>query len=471
MTPEGVRAAAARVLDRALDGRRPADRLLDAAAAGRSARDAALLRELVLGTLRWLRRLDAVIAAAAGRPLGRIDRRLLAPLRLGAYQLLFLDRVPAHAAVDRAVAEAKRRTHRGAAGFVNAVLRRIAERPALAEWPLRESDPVRRLAVETSHPDLLVERWWKRFGESATRTLLDADNLRPEIHLLAFEDRGGRDALATSLAGEGVATSPAPLSPVGLLVEGGDPLTSTAFARGDCYLQNQASQAAALLPPPGAGERILDAAAAPGGKSFALLAVEPRLRLVAGDLSPRRLATLTENLGRLRRTLPRVVLDAAAPPTGEAFDRVVVDLPCSGTGTLRQHPELKWRLSAAELGRLAGRGLEMLLGAAKQVRPGGLLVAITCSLEREENEEVFDALLARRPDYRPLPLAGRLEPALAAGLFDEGRWRLLTGPRNDGFTVQVAERRRGRLVASGRDGRGRAAPGGGAAPPPPRGPR
>ena len=441
MSAGSARSAAAEVLDRALAGRQPVDRLLAAACAGRSARDAALVTELVLGTLRWLRRLDTVVAAAGRRPLGRIDSELLAPLRLGVYQLLYLDRIPAHAAVDEAVSEAKRRSHRGAAGFVNAVLRRVAERPRPADWPLREDDPVRRLAIETSHPDALVRRWIERFGEPAARALLDANNLRPEPHLLAFADRGGRGELAAALAEEGVATTPAPLSPVGLLVDAGDPLATAAFARGDLYLQNQSSQAAALVPPPAAGERILDAAASPGGKSFTLLAAEPGVRLVAADRSPRRLATLTANQRRLGRAFPRCAADAARPATGARFDRVVLDLPCSGTGTLRQHPELKWRVSAAEIGRLAGQSLRMLHGALSQLRPGGLLVAITCSLEPEENEELVDRFLDRHDDCRRLPLEGRVGSELSAGLFGVGGWRVLTAPRHDGFTVQVVERR------------------------------
>ena len=181
-----LRATAAAALDRAIADRLPLDGLLRRAVIGFDERDAALLRSLVLGTTRWLRRIDAVLAAAASRPVSRIDAELLAPLRLAVYQLLFLDRVPAHAAVDQAVREARRRSRR-AAGFVNAVLRRVARRPDLADWPVTDGDPLRRLAVATSHPDLLVRRWHRRFGEAATRRLLEANNRSKPLQVLPLQ--------------------------------------------------------------------------------------------------------------------------------------------------------------------------------------------------------------------------------------------------------------------------------------------
>ncbi len=440
MIQPSVRAAAAAVLDRALVSRRPLDGLLVEVRTPFDGRDRLLLRTLAVGTLRWLRRIDAALAAASSRPLTRIDRELLAPLRIAAFQLLFLDRVPAHAAVKEAVDAARRRSHRGGAGFVNAVLRRLAAEPRLEAWPVAETDPVRRLAVETSHPDLLVGRWLDRFGEEATRALLAANNRAKPLQLLAFRDRGGPAALAAALRAEGVDTEPAELSPLALTVRAGDPLASEAFRRGDLYLQDDASQAAALVPPPAAGEAVLDAAAAPGGKSFALLAWEPRLRLRLADLSLPRLGTVRANLGRLGRTLPMLVADARQPACRAVFDRVVVDLPCSGSGTLRRHPELKWRIGAEEIERLAAQGLRMLLGAAPAVKPGGLLIAVTCSLEAEENEEVAARLLARVPGLAAEPVAGALPGALAAGGGGGGLWRVLTGGDHDGFTVQVFRR-------------------------------
>lgn len=437
-----LRRRAAELLDRALATSAPADAFLEVAARDLSAPDRALLTQLVYGALRWLRRLDEVVVQAAERPLERIDRELLAPLRIGVLQLLLLDRIPAHAAVDTAVALARERRNRGAAGFVNAVLRNVARRPRLEEWPVGASDPLERLAIETSHPTELVGRWWRIYGEEQTRRLLAASNREKPLHVLAFSDRGGRRALAADLAAEGVTTEPSELSPLGLIVRQGDALAGTPFQRGDLYVADEGAQAAAVLPPPRPEERVLDLAAAPGGKSFALLAAEPAVRVVALDREPARIARMAVNARRLGREVRMVTADGAAPPLAASFDRVVADLPCTGTGTLRKHPELKWRFSVAALERLAGQGLELLRAAAGLVAPGGLLSVITCSLEPEENEQVVATLLHTGRHLGPV------EPPLLKPHEDlqtdsgAGRWRLLTGGDHDGFTVHLLRRRR-----------------------------
>jgi 16S rRNA (cytosine967-C5)-methyltransferase len=439
-TDESVRAAAAWVLDQTLGASSSVEIHLRTALGRFDERDGALLRELVLGCLRWLRRLDHVVALASHRRFEEIESALRGPLRVGAYQLLFLDRVPDYAVVDEAVEQALQRTHRGGASFVNAVLRRIAREPRLAAWPVADGDPVRRLAIEESHPDFLVRRWRERFGETRTRQLLAANNRPKPMQLLAFRDRGGRELLAERLIDEGIDVEPATLSALGLTVRAGNPLATRAFAEGDCYVQDEASQAAALLPSPRPGERVLDAAAAPGGKSFALLAAEPSLRPVLADLGLARLGTVRDNLRRLRRRLPLLAADAGRPPFARGFDRVVLDLPCSGTGTLRKNPELKWRLSEREVGRLATQAERLLGRCAELVAPGGKLVAITCSLEVEENEAVAERFLAA---HRGLELAdlGALAAPLAAHVEGPGRWRVLPEGDHDGFTVHVFQRR------------------------------
>jgi len=363
-------------------------------------------------------------------------------LRVAAYQLLFLDRVPAHAAVHEAVEQAHQLTHRGGASFVNGVLRSIARAPRLEEWPVEDADPVRRLAIEKSHPDFLVARWLARFGRQRALALLDANNRAKPLHLLAFRDRGGRELLAEQLIDEGLEVEPASLSPLGLIVRRGNPFAAAAFQRGDCYVQDEASQAAALIPPPRAGETVLDAAAAPGGKSFSLLAAEPRVRIAMSDVAFSRANVLRANLRRLRRRLPLAVADAGALPFARLFDRVVLDLPCTGTGTLRRHPEIKWRISEEEIGRLSRQALRLFDGAARLVAPGGLLVAITCSLEQEENEEVIARFRETQPALSPLPLAELLEDPVAASVTGPGAWRVLTGGDHDGFTVNVLAKAR-----------------------------
>jgi 16S rRNA (cytosine967-C5)-methyltransferase len=440
--PPGVRATAARLLGRALETRAPVDGDLERAGRGRDERDRRLLAELVYGALRWRSRLDGVIAAAAQRRLEAVDADLLPVLEVATYQLLFLDRVPAHAAVKEAVDDARTLRGRGGAGFANAVLRRVAASPSLASWPVEERDPIRRLAIEHSHPEVLVSRWVARFGRAATERILSADNGERRLHLLAFGDRGGRDELARRLAGEGVVATAGRLSPLALVVESGDPFATASFARGDFYVQDEASQAAALVPLPRAGERVLDVAAAPGGKALSMLAVEPLARVVLADPGLPRLERLTSNLRRLGRAAPVVAADAGRSPWRDGgFDRVLLDAPCTGTGTLRRHPELRWRFGVAEVERLAGRTARWLAALAPIVAPGGRLVLVTCSIEAEENEGLAAEFLAREREFEADPLE-ELEPGLRSGRIAPGRWRVLPGDGHDGFSVAVLRRRR-----------------------------
>lgn len=437
-----LRAAAVRVVERTLASRSSAEGLLARAAAPFDERDRRLLAELVYGTLRWKLRLENVVERASSRPMARIDPRLRAVLLVGACQLLTLDRIPAHAAVDAAAGEARRRGGGRAAGFVNAVLRRLAASGGFAAWPVEAEDPVWRLAIEQSHPPELVARWIDRFGFAAAGRMLAAGNGPRAPHALAFADRGGREALRNALAEEGIASTPGALAPGALVLGSPEALTSRAFARGDFYIQDEASQAAALVPPPRPGERVLDAAAAPGGKGLAILAAEPSARVLLADLAPRRLALLRHNLVRLGRALPVAAADAARPPWRPAsFDRVVLDAPCSGTGTLRRHPELRWRFRASELTRLADAALAMLFALAPAVRAGGLLIHVTCSVEAEENEEVARRFVAASGDFVAEPLAGDA-PWITAGRQEAGRWRVLPGDGHDGFSVAVWRRRK-----------------------------
>jgi 16S rRNA (cytosine967-C5)-methyltransferase len=246
--------------------------------------------------------------------------------------------------------------------------------------------------------------------------------------------------LAESLIDEGCEVEASSLSPLGLKVRSGAPLETAAYRRGDFYVQDEAAQAASLLPPPQPGERILDVASAPGGKSFALEAFEPTVRCVLADASTERLAVLRGNLRRLGRAGAVVAADARRPPFRERYDRVVVDAPCSGTGTLRKHPELKWRLSPPEVSRLAAQAESLVLASSELVRPGGTLAVITCSLLVEENERVIERFLAKRPEFRPLDMRTSIVGATAQRVVAPGLWRVWTGADHDGFTTSVMVR-------------------------------
>lgn len=434
-----ARQRAARAIDDILASGQPATDHLAGGASGLADRDRRFFYEIVQGTLRWLRRLDHVIELASGRPTAALDVDLLAPLRIAVYQLLFLDRTPAYAAVNEAVREVRRRGLGRAAGLVNAVLRRIAKRRTLAAWPVEAGDLAERLAVEASHPEFLVRRYLRRFGPEATVELLNANNTKRPLTFLCVAPR---EEVARELEAGGATVLPTRLSPFGLVATAGDALASPALAAGRVYVQDDASQAAALVPPPRGGQRVLDGAAAPGGKTLALLTAEPDQRVVAADVSLARIERLAANLCRTDTGAAVLAADLRAAPLPAVFDRVVVDLPCSGTGTLSRHPELKWRLSEAEIERLARAGLELLEHAAELVCAGGIVCAVTCSIEPEENEEVVAAFTARRPEFVPVDLRREIWPSLAACVEATGRWRVRPTPEHDGFTVQVLRRRR-----------------------------
>ena len=298
------------------------------------------------------------------------------------------------------------------------------------------------MAIETSHPDLLVERWWHEFGESKTRRLLEANNRRKPWQLLAFRSKGGRREAAAKLVREGVQSRNSAVSPLGLVVDEGNPLETDLFDQGDLYLQDEASQAAALIPPPMAGERVVDLAAAPGGKTLGLIAWEPQVEVVASDRSLRRLDILRANRARLGQTFELLNTDALLPPFSDAFDRVVLDLPCTGTGTLRKHPELKWRIDLTEIERLSSQGLEMLTAGSALVRQGGLLCVITCSLEPEENSRVVQSFLGSRANFAPVDLGAVLSEPLDRWIVGPGAWQILPAEAHDGFTVHVLRRHR-----------------------------
>jgi 16S rRNA (cytosine967-C5)-methyltransferase len=238
----------------------------------------------------------------------------------------------------------------------------------------------------------------------------------------------------------GVDTRPSALAPGGLRVLDGDPLATELFREGRIYVQDDASQAAALVPPPRPGELILDAAASPGGKGFALEASESSVSVVAADLSLARMQALRDNNMRLKLEARLVVADARRTPFANVFDRIVLDLPCSGTGTISRHPELKWRLTEDEIVRLSGRGRAMLEASADLVRAGGLICVVTCSLEVEENEYVVRQFLKRHRDFEVVDLDGLVGESIAFGIEAPGRWRVLTTPEHDGFTVHVLRR-------------------------------
>lgn len=399
-------------------------------------RDRRFTRELVYGMLRRRAWLDALLDGRVRGGLARLDVDLLALLRLGAYQLLYMRSVPAYAAIAQTVELAKRRHGVGAARLTNAVLRRLdRERDALnVDLP---ADPIDALALTESHPRWLVARWIARWGEEETRRLLQANNT--EAPLVARPIHAVREQVEASLEAAGVAVSDSPLvpdsivlaSPISALTELG------AFRQGLFHLQDPASTLVtkyAALPENGTAA-VADVCAAPGGKSVEL---SRRARAVyASDVSFPRLRRVIENIRRMDlSTVFAYVADARRPAIREV-DAVLIDAPCTGTGTFRRHPDARWRLRTSDLAVMAALQREILRSASTIVKPGGLLVYSTCSLETEENDTQVERFLTEHKHWRLDPPA---EGAVPATVMDAGRLRVL--PQRHGTDGAFAARLR-----------------------------
>ncbi len=430
-----ARTRAVEGLRRVLESGERAAPLAGTLSRGLSAPDQDLLRELLLGVLRWKRGLDAEIAAVSRVPLARLAPNLLEILEVGLYQLRHLDRVPEYAAVNEAVEQARSSGGEGAARLVNGILRQILRRPPPEEPAAADAAA---LARHFSHPEFLVRRWLERFGPETTRSVLRADNAAPRLDLLANPRRVGREDLRDRLAEEGVATEPVPGAPLALSVRSGNPLRSPLHAEGLFAVQDVGSQILPLLLPPGG--LLVDLAAAPGGKSLSALAHGHMTRTAAVDRSLSRLRLLTQNARRLGYTEAHPVAgDFDAPPLPEgAFDRVLLDAPCSGTGTLRKNPEIRYRVTAEAVERLAGAQEAAVLSALRLLAPGGFLLYSTCSLEVEENERVVERVRegTRGVAVASVPIDSPVmaSPTRAAGI------RLFPDETTDGFTAHLLRR-------------------------------
>ena len=365
--------------------------------------DRNLVTEIVMGVLRWRSVLDQTIALLSFTPFRKLDFEVLTALRIGVYQKQFLSKIPAHASVNETVELVKYAKKVSAAGLVNAVMRKV--KSAAYDPHASKLAGANYLSSALAHPKWLVERWISSFGDDVAQKICEYDQRVPStvLRLSSAEDK-------SVLAAQGIQLAPGALMASACIVTAGDLTAAQLFREGKISIQDEGSQLVAALVGP--GRRILDCCAAPGGKTAAMASRLPEAEIVATELHPHR-ATLLRRLAP-QQNVEVVTADALALPYGAEFDRVLADVPCSGTGTLARNPEIKWKLKPEDLQDLQSRQIAILRAAMRHVAPGGRLVYSTCSLEPEENEQVITACLPNS-DLKLVPVRSELQRLQESG--------------------------------------------------------
>jgi 16S rRNA (cytosine967-C5)-methyltransferase len=453
------------------------DLLREKAVNALSAPDRNLVTALVLGVLRWQIQLDHQFQALLSHPDAKLDLEVLIALRLGAFQLLHMNRIPARAAIDESVELAKQSGHRFASGMVNAVLRKLAKTPqvemarlvlkghgfsrakrqakkdsALAVEEMLPEESAAELALSQAHPAWMVERWINFYGLEATQAICRHGQSQPVLAV-----RLASPAVEAELTQAGIVLEPGELLAAARTVVSGDVTATEAFREGRVRLQDEGSQLVAELASGNLDQKIesvLDACAAPGGKTLILAERNPTARIVAFEASAPRLEQLHKRLAFLGDRIECRRANAAELTEDSVFDLALADVPCSGTGTLGRNPEIRHRLRPEELTRQSERQRAILTAALRAIRSGGRAVYSTCSLEPEENEQVVAAVLGATPKARLVPLGGCISELLGEGILTsegaerlqrsltpEGALRLLPGAfHTDGFFICMIEK-------------------------------
>ena len=401
--------------------------------------DRHLVTEIVMGVLRWRSVLDETITRLSFTPFRKLDFEVLTALRMGVYQKQFLTKVPAHAAVNETVELVKQAKKVSAAGLVNAVMRKV--KSAAYDPQALKLGGLDYLSTALAHPKWLVERWVSSSGQNVAQKICEYDQRVPAtvLRLSGCEDE-------TLLAAQGIQLAPGALMASARAVTSGDASTTESFREGKIAIQDEGSQLVAALV--GSGRRILDCCAAPGGKTAAMATRLPEAEIVATELHPHR-ATLLRRLAP-QQNVEVVTADALSLPYGAEFDRVLADVPCSGTGTLARNPEIRWKLKPEDLLDLQSRQIAILRAAMRHVLPGGRLVYSTCSLEPEENEQVIAACVMANSEFEIVPVRTELQRLRESGeLVWENTDQLISGDflrtipgvhPCDGFFAAILER-------------------------------
>jgi 16S rRNA (cytosine967-C5)-methyltransferase len=434
-----------------------------------SAQDRNLCTTLVMGTLRWQILLDHRIQPLLAKPNARLDPEIRITLRLGALQLLFLDRIPTHAAVSESVALAKSAGHKFAAGMVNAVLRKLAAQPKQLREPASNLTPA-QLAEATAHPAWLVERWVANYGTEAARAICLHGQRQPELNIRISSNASPE--LEAQLAEQGIVLELGAILTSARRVISGDIAASAAFQSGQIRIQDEGSQLVAELA--GHGKNILDCCAAPGGKTLILAERNPQAQITACELNPARFRALRQRLAETEVHDPNLAghievrqADAAELTSEPGYGLILADVPCSGTGTLGRNPEIRHRLEPPDLARHHQHQCAILRGALRAAGNGSItantgpvrVIYSTCSLEPEENSDVIAEILTDLPEWRQISLAGSINELLDEGrltqsgaesllhcVAEDGSLMLLPGKlgpeaATDGFFIAMLEKR------------------------------
>ncbi|MDB4898156.1 MAG: hypothetical protein JWN15_4418 [Firmicutes bacterium] len=389
-------------------------------------RDRGLATELVYGVTRRRATVDWLIGQVAARPLAQIDPWIRNDLRLAAYQILYMDRIPKSAAVDEAVELARRYGHEGVAKFVNGVLRNVIRKLPTLDWPNPERDGAKALAILHSHPEWLVKAWTEGFGPEEAVRLMEASNRIPPLTIRVNTLKVSREELAEALAAEGVKTEPTTHSPYGLIIHD---LTSASYLdrlkamkNGLMTVQDESSMLVAAVVDPQPGQTVIDVAAAPGGKTTHMAELMANQgQVIAMDIHAHRIDLITENAKRLGTSIIEGVC-ADARQVGRLMpgraDAILCDVPCSGLGTLARRPDARWRKQPGDIDELVPIQQAILESAAEALKPGGTLVYSTCTIQPRENQELVAAFVANHPEFRFDDIRPYLPPGLAAAAGD-----------------------------------------------------
>lgn len=426
------------------EGKDLASALADTRSLVADVRDRALATELALGVERWRGQLDAIIAASSGRTVDSIDAPALLALRLSVFQLKHLTRTPPHAVLHDAVEITRRAGAPRAAGFVNAVLRGLLRGRLDAGLPSRPGNAdtaawTRYLTIAMSHPEWLVTRWMARHGVPAAERWAAFNNEPASLTVRVNTTRMATEDARAALVEQGVETEPCTHAPDALIATRGNPMATSLHDEGLVALMDETSQLIGALAASHLTGTVLDACAAPGGKTLVLACDLPAgARLIAADRRPRRVALLRRTLDRFGLAVPVLHHDLARGVPFRDLDGILVDAPCSGLGTIRRDPDIRWRRVAGDLSELSATQGALVRQAAAALRPGGRLVYSTCSSEPEENEDVVDRFLDEHPACVRVPVTGtRFAP------FTDARGDFRTLPHRDGlegFYGSVIER-------------------------------